>query len=158
MQSKGYRLVPVEREIHSEHGRWYLTRTLPYRTTDNRIEGVVAPPDRIRQLVARYVDFGVDERHSRLYRVMYSPQLIDGLAKVGSAAIVGGATYFMLVQAKGRAYAAFVEAVESLRAGGTKATISSDTWKKRSAWRAQHCAPSSRTYSGHLPITLLPYL
>lgn len=35
------RLVPVEREIVSDAGHWYLRRLLPYRTTDNRIDGVV---------------------------------------------------------------------------------------------------------------------
>jgi two-component system CheB/CheR fusion protein len=35
------RLVPVEREVRSHSGRWYLRRTLPYRTAENRIEGVV---------------------------------------------------------------------------------------------------------------------
>ena len=35
------RLVPVEREILSENERWFLTRVLPYRGPDDRIEGVV---------------------------------------------------------------------------------------------------------------------
>ena len=34
------KLTPVETEIHSEEGRCYLRRILPYRTADNRIEGV----------------------------------------------------------------------------------------------------------------------
>ncbi len=35
------KLVPVEREIAGEDGRWFLRRVTPYRTTDNRIDGVV---------------------------------------------------------------------------------------------------------------------
>ena len=35
------KLVPVEREIFSDSGRAYVRRALPYRTTDNRIAGVV---------------------------------------------------------------------------------------------------------------------
>src|SRR5690606_4660067 len=35
------RLVPVEREVRGERGRGYLLRTLPYRTSEDRIEGVV---------------------------------------------------------------------------------------------------------------------
>ncbi|HEX4609897.1 MAG TPA: PAS domain-containing protein [Urbifossiella sp.] len=35
------RLVPVEREVASDSGRDYLRRILPYRTADNRIDGVV---------------------------------------------------------------------------------------------------------------------
>jgi len=34
-------LVPKETEAHAEDGRWYLVRILPYRTTDNVIEGLV---------------------------------------------------------------------------------------------------------------------
>jgi two-component system CheB/CheR fusion protein len=34
-------LVPVEREVEDDEGRWYLTRVLPYRSADDRIEGVV---------------------------------------------------------------------------------------------------------------------
>ena len=35
------RLVPVEREVGIEHGSWYLARVMPYRTTEDRIGGVV---------------------------------------------------------------------------------------------------------------------
>lgn len=35
------RLVPVEREIEDDTGHWYLTRVLPYRSTEDRIEGIV---------------------------------------------------------------------------------------------------------------------
>jgi two-component system CheB/CheR fusion protein len=35
------KLVPLESEAHSQSGRWYLRRTLPFRTDDNRIAGVV---------------------------------------------------------------------------------------------------------------------
>jgi two-component system CheB/CheR fusion protein len=34
-------LVPLEREVQDEAGRWYLTRLLPYRSSEDRIEGVV---------------------------------------------------------------------------------------------------------------------
>jgi two-component system CheB/CheR fusion protein len=35
------RLTPLESEALSKSGRWYLRRTLPYRTEDHRIAGVV---------------------------------------------------------------------------------------------------------------------
>ena len=35
------KLVPVEREVRSEGGKWYVRRVLVYRTADNRIDGVV---------------------------------------------------------------------------------------------------------------------
>jgi two-component system CheB/CheR fusion protein len=36
-----HHLQTVEREVRTRQGRWYLTRVLPYRTTQDRIEGVV---------------------------------------------------------------------------------------------------------------------
>jgi two-component system, chemotaxis family, CheB/CheR fusion protein len=36
-----HRLVPIEREIEDDSGHWYLTRVLPYRSTEDRIEGIV---------------------------------------------------------------------------------------------------------------------
>ncbi len=35
------RLIPVEAEIATTQGEWYLRRITPYRTQDNRIDGVV---------------------------------------------------------------------------------------------------------------------
>jgi two-component system CheB/CheR fusion protein len=35
-------LAPIEREIRSRDGVWYLLRLRPYRTVENRIDGVVA--------------------------------------------------------------------------------------------------------------------
>nr|WKN35413.1 chemotaxis protein CheB [Tunicatimonas sp. TK19036] len=34
-------LTPVEREVQDQQQRWFLTRVLPYRSIDERIEGVV---------------------------------------------------------------------------------------------------------------------
>ncbi|MFP4623951.1 MAG: CheR family methyltransferase, partial [Gemmatimonadota bacterium] len=36
------RLIPIEREVRDEEGRWFLTRVLPYRSREDRIEGTVA--------------------------------------------------------------------------------------------------------------------
>jgi two-component system CheB/CheR fusion protein len=35
------RLTTIEREVQRDDGRWYITRLLPYRTVDDRINGVV---------------------------------------------------------------------------------------------------------------------
>jgi two-component system CheB/CheR fusion protein len=61
-------LVPIEREVPSHSGRWYVRRTLPYRTAENRIEGVVIT----------FVDIGARKRaeqqivdaHERLEAVL----------------------------------------------------------------------------------------
>jgi two-component system, chemotaxis family, CheB/CheR fusion protein len=34
-------LVPVEREVEDERGRWFMSRVLPYRSSEDKIEGVV---------------------------------------------------------------------------------------------------------------------
>ena len=34
-------LAPIAREVRTEDGRWFIRRILPYRTQDNRVEGVV---------------------------------------------------------------------------------------------------------------------
>jgi two-component system CheB/CheR fusion protein len=34
-------LQPIEREVASTDGRWFLSRVLPYRSSDDRIEGVI---------------------------------------------------------------------------------------------------------------------
>ncbi len=34
-------LAPIEREVQDETGRWYLTRVLPYRSAEDRIDGIV---------------------------------------------------------------------------------------------------------------------
>ncbi|MCE9544003.1 MAG: PAS domain S-box protein, partial [Planctomycetia bacterium] len=34
-------LIPIEKEIQDAEGHWYIRRILPYRTDDDRIEGVV---------------------------------------------------------------------------------------------------------------------
>jgi len=36
-----HKLAPIEREVFGQDGRWYLRRIVPYRTADNRIDGVV---------------------------------------------------------------------------------------------------------------------
>ena len=33
--------MPKDQQVQTQDGRWFMRRTLPYRTRDNRIEGVV---------------------------------------------------------------------------------------------------------------------
>lgn len=35
------RLVPIDREVQHRDGRWFMARLLPYRTSEDRIDGVV---------------------------------------------------------------------------------------------------------------------
>jgi len=35
------KLIPIDRELQDDQGRWHMTRVLPYRSDEDRIEGVV---------------------------------------------------------------------------------------------------------------------
>ncbi|HTO03805.1 MAG TPA: ATP-binding protein, partial [Opitutus sp.] len=60
------KLVPLENEVTSESGRVYLRRVLPYRTTDNRIDGVVITFVEITQVKHAEYAFRQSEEHNRL--------------------------------------------------------------------------------------------
>ena len=70
------RLQAIERELPARNGRWYLTRVMPYRTSDDRIDGVVlmfddisgrraaedrlrASEERLRMLIESAVDYAI---------------------------------------------------------------------------------------------------
>ena len=70
------RLQTIEREMQTREGRWYLMRILPYRTTDDRIDGVamtfhditlrrlaerqvLAGEERLRLLIDSAVDYAI---------------------------------------------------------------------------------------------------
>ncbi|ADB15876.1 MCP methyltransferase/methylesterase, CheR/CheB with PAS/PAC sensor [Pirellula staleyi DSM 6068] len=57
-------LIPREKEVRAEDGRWYVRRILPYRTLDNRIDGVVITFVDIteRKLTAE----GVAQQHAKV--------------------------------------------------------------------------------------------
>ena len=44
------KLVPKDQQAQAQDGRWFMRRTLPYRTRDNRIEGVVVTFHNITEL------------------------------------------------------------------------------------------------------------
>jgi two-component system, chemotaxis family, CheB/CheR fusion protein len=62
-------LVPLGREIEAEGGAWYVRRILPYRTQDNRIDGVVITFADISEIKAA-------EREIQAARA-YSDSIID---------------------------------------------------------------------------------
>ncbi len=59
-------LVPVERELQDDEQRWYLMRVLPYRSTDDRIEGVVLTFIDITQRRKSEEELRENEEHLRL--------------------------------------------------------------------------------------------
>lgn len=62
------RLVPIEREVQDDKQSWYLTRVLPYRSTDDRIEGVVITFLDIDK--RKRVENALREREERLRRMV----------------------------------------------------------------------------------------
>jgi len=59
-------LVPLEREIVSKSGRTYVRRVLPYRTIDNRIDGVVVTFIDITDRKRAEIELRENEEHHRL--------------------------------------------------------------------------------------------
>jgi two-component system CheB/CheR fusion protein len=55
-------LIPKEVEVQTTEGKWYLMRILPYRTTNNVIEGAVITFVEITQIKQMYVDITELER------------------------------------------------------------------------------------------------
>jgi two-component system CheB/CheR fusion protein len=69
-------LIPIEREVESHSGRWYLRRTLPYRTAENHIEGVVIT----------FVDIGARKRSE--IEVLKAHERVQGVVEQMPTAIV----------------------------------------------------------------------
>jgi two-component system CheB/CheR fusion protein len=53
-------LIPTEAEVRTRDGRWYLLRILPYRTTENMIEGAVLT----------FVEIGAQKRAEAQFRAL----------------------------------------------------------------------------------------
>lgn len=60
-------LVPVEREIRSREGRWFLVRLRPYRTVDDKIDGIVVTF--IDVTARRQVEETLRDREVRLHQL-----------------------------------------------------------------------------------------
>jgi two-component system CheB/CheR fusion protein len=81
------RLAPLEREVVSETGRAYVRRILPYRTTDNRIAGVVITfVDISRRREAESALRENEERHRLILNGVkeYAILMIDGQGRMAS--------------------------------------------------------------------------
>ena len=94
------RLVPVEREVRSHSGRWYLRRTLPYRTAESRIEGVVIT----------FVDVGARKRAEQ--EILAAQERVQAvLEQMPTAILISQAPSGRLMFANRRAEALFPNVV-----------------------------------------------
>ena len=64
-------LVPVQREVGDHQGRWYLARVLPYRSAEDRIDGVVITFVDISE--RKHAEMVVRRSEERLRRMMNIP-------------------------------------------------------------------------------------
>ncbi|NVO18849.1 MAG: PAS domain-containing protein [Bacteroidetes bacterium] len=60
-------LVFIQKQVPAKDGRWFLTRIMPYRTFDDRIDGLVITFINITDLKQVEVKYSEMERLSRLY-------------------------------------------------------------------------------------------
>ena len=60
------KLVPVQRQVMSRSGSWYVMRVLPYRTTENVIEGVVITFADVSELAAKEAQLTERARRQRI--------------------------------------------------------------------------------------------
>jgi two-component system, chemotaxis family, CheB/CheR fusion protein len=89
-------LAPIEVEVRSHSGRWYLHRTLPYRTTDNHIEGVVLT----------FVDITARKEAERAVAQMQT-RLQSALEQMPAAILIADAASGRIMHANRRAAALF---------------------------------------------------
>ncbi|WP_149112203.1 chemotaxis protein CheB [Limnoglobus roseus] len=81
-------LVPVLRPIESESGRRYLRRVLPYRTQDNRIDGVVVTFVDVTERQRAETELAAITRlHDLSDRLLTAPDLPAALGHVLDAAV-----------------------------------------------------------------------
>lgn len=66
-------LQPLEREVAGQDGRWYIARLLPYRTTDDRIAGLVLNFINISE--RRQVEVALRASEQRLQRMVNVPRV-----------------------------------------------------------------------------------
>ena len=73
-------LITIEKEVRSRAGQWYLARFRPYRTTDDKIDGVVATfvdiSDRLRMEEALRVSEEALRQEMRLVELSRAPIFI----------------------------------------------------------------------------------
>ena len=79
-------LVPIEREVHSDDGTWFLARVQPYRTVDNVIDGVVLTFTDITERIAAITEREARSLAQELVATVLEPMLVlDGDLRVVSA-------------------------------------------------------------------------
>ncbi len=77
-------LIPIERTVHTTGGRWFLVRLRPYRTLEDKIEGVVATFVDVterRQVEAAWEDRQAMLLHELSHRVKNTLAVVQAIAR-----------------------------------------------------------------------------
>ena len=77
-------LIPIERTVHTTGGRWFLVRLRPYRTLEDKIEGVVATFVDVterRQAEAAWEDRQAMLLHELSHRVKNTLAVVQAIAR-----------------------------------------------------------------------------
>ena len=134
-------LIPSEREIRDDRARWYLTRVLPYRSTEHRIEGVVITFTEITtQKSAEAVLRESEERQALMLKLSDTLQAITDPAEIEQAGMrvlgeqlgLSRAFYFRVE----RADDGWVQVIESeySRDAGQSSMIGRHSLKQFGSW------------------------
>jgi two-component system, chemotaxis family, CheB/CheR fusion protein len=70
-------LIPIEREVQSSDGSWFLMRLRPYRTTDDKIEGVVVTFVDVTERRRAEKSLRINERRLQLAREASDLGIVD---------------------------------------------------------------------------------
>ncbi len=92
-------LAPMETEVQTREGNWYAMRIIPYRTTDNRIEGAVLTftgiDDQKRAQEILHIDnIGMETLLETIFDANDRPMVV--LDKHGNAVIANAAFYGLM--------------------------------------------------------------
>lgn len=117
------KLIVQEREVANEEGRWFVRRILPYRTTENRIEGVVVTLTDVTRLKETGRRLEIREQQQSLIadlgRVALAETGLDELLKMAVDGVRErlGADYSALYERGERRSEIFVRAGDGWKAG-----------------------------------------
>lgn len=102
-------LAPIEREVQDDRGRWYLARIQPYRSSEDRISGVVLT---LVDLTRRKLSEGALRQSEARYRRLFE-SMNEGFCLVEGVDDAEGQTKDLLVKEPNPAFMSLLGLTES---------------------------------------------